>query len=531
MDPRARSQNPAPKRSRLMVSRARTGCLTCKSRRVKCDEQKPICNRCVSANRHCAGYQTPPKTPPKPFHITYYVPDLVTSARALHYPTEDLQDQQALAFFYQWSRSCFPSELVAPFTDSTVLQEPALRHAMIAQGKLYETYHYGLAASPQSESTVFAMRHYGKALRELISSDAKATDDRSPVFVIASFLFGCLETCQGHHKNALLHLQSGFKLFQELRQSGQLAEGCEMIFRSLFTRLICQMTHFDLADCTRFFGLDANCCKGPEAFTSIADARIHLINILQKMIHRRHSASPNAGFDQKPIALEMERLGTLLAQELMELDTWILAFNHYLSFGISNNHTCESYVLAICCFLLKFRIMADYRKPGEHDRNDRLDFKHILDLGHTLSTAGRLTRDSSSQSVTANSGQQDDVWCPLHQMFETNYFEIATPLPTAKHMLPHFLFFDILCSLSVASVHAPDPIVRQQARDLVLNACQCAKGWDSSLAIYLAHCLSQSGQLESYHDDDTFFGKFTPETFHCDGSERLIALVADFGKL
>ncbi|KAM0258782.1 hypothetical protein ACHAQJ_003624 [Trichoderma viride] len=36
--------------------RTRTGCLTCRARRVKCDELKPACNRCTIANVECAGY-------------------------------------------------------------------------------------------------------------------------------------------------------------------------------------------------------------------------------------------------------------------------------------------------------------------------------------------------------------------------------------------------------------------------------------------------------------------------------------------
>lgn len=55
--------------------RSRTGCLTCKTRRVKCDERKPACERCESANVECAGYaekkrlaarqlvQRPPQSP------------------------------------------------------------------------------------------------------------------------------------------------------------------------------------------------------------------------------------------------------------------------------------------------------------------------------------------------------------------------------------------------------------------------------------------------------------------------------------
>jgi hypothetical protein len=37
--------------------RTRTGCLTCRARRVICDEQKPTCERCQAANLECAGYE------------------------------------------------------------------------------------------------------------------------------------------------------------------------------------------------------------------------------------------------------------------------------------------------------------------------------------------------------------------------------------------------------------------------------------------------------------------------------------------
>lgn len=36
--------------------RRRTGCLTCRTRRVKCDERKPDCERCEVANIECTGY-------------------------------------------------------------------------------------------------------------------------------------------------------------------------------------------------------------------------------------------------------------------------------------------------------------------------------------------------------------------------------------------------------------------------------------------------------------------------------------------
>ncbi|KAF3353739.1 hypothetical protein VdG1_08045 [Verticillium dahliae VDG1] len=57
MDPRA-PPLPAPpvKKKRASRPKVRTACLTCKIRRVKCDERKPTCARCHKADVECDGY-------------------------------------------------------------------------------------------------------------------------------------------------------------------------------------------------------------------------------------------------------------------------------------------------------------------------------------------------------------------------------------------------------------------------------------------------------------------------------------------
>ncbi|KAK4193940.1 transcriptional regulatory protein moc3 [Podospora australis] len=49
------SQNPAPKKSNIR-KRTKTGCLTCRKRRIKCDEGKPTCGNCIKSKRECEGY-------------------------------------------------------------------------------------------------------------------------------------------------------------------------------------------------------------------------------------------------------------------------------------------------------------------------------------------------------------------------------------------------------------------------------------------------------------------------------------------
>ncbi|EDK38608.2 hypothetical protein PGUG_02706 [Meyerozyma guilliermondii ATCC 6260] len=45
----------APKKK---VTKSRNGCITCKKRRIKCDETKPRCNNCVQKAIDCGGYAT-----------------------------------------------------------------------------------------------------------------------------------------------------------------------------------------------------------------------------------------------------------------------------------------------------------------------------------------------------------------------------------------------------------------------------------------------------------------------------------------
>ncbi|OAL70859.1 acetyltransferase [Trichophyton violaceum] len=46
----------APKRKRVFSNRTKTGCMTCRRRKKKCDEQHPSCNNCIRGGFPCEGY-------------------------------------------------------------------------------------------------------------------------------------------------------------------------------------------------------------------------------------------------------------------------------------------------------------------------------------------------------------------------------------------------------------------------------------------------------------------------------------------
>ncbi|KAK5114932.1 hypothetical protein LTR62_002091 [Meristemomyces frigidus] len=49
--------------------RTKTGCLTCRKRRIKCDEVQPSCRNCAKSKRECLGYDPIFKQPPGPANI------------------------------------------------------------------------------------------------------------------------------------------------------------------------------------------------------------------------------------------------------------------------------------------------------------------------------------------------------------------------------------------------------------------------------------------------------------------------------
>ena len=94
-------------------NKARTGCITCKARRVKCDETKSACLRCVSFGRHCAGYQ--------PLRTWLFEPtkkqqeEPATSVpKALPPTTAPSAERRAYLFFNERT-----APLVAPFSEIT----------------------------------------------------------------------------------------------------------------------------------------------------------------------------------------------------------------------------------------------------------------------------------------------------------------------------------------------------------------------------------------------------------------------------
>jgi hypothetical protein len=550
---------------RMMLSRTRTGCQTCKlvisacffasialflelnnkrTRRVKCDEAKPICQRCVKANRVCSGYsiaESKDKTS-KTLKITYYVPSIFSDTKITggkRFGMGSAQDQHALDYFFQWCLKCFPSDLMVHSQYYENLHEPAIKHAMAAMGLYFEIYRHDITGTAQMQRSMAAMQHYGKAISSLLKQPTKETErETSSTLVRACFLFVCIETSQGNHQSALSHLQSGFRLFQEgkekvLQKANETRNTQEEnIFHSLFGRLLCQLTNFDAADCARFFGLAGwSTSEHMAEFTNLDNARWALLTIIERLIQIRslwasHNAYSNFLPDTANAYPSAEAILDHLAQEILRLDQWILALNIYLSHGVPVFQVCDAYVLGLCGFFLKFRITMDRASIGSHDC-PHLDFSHITSLGETLLRGYEMLPPKSSCAPgEAAYGGSEETKCPVHGLFiDENRSQLRLDAKmsdgSSSDQQKLFLFLAVFCSLCVASVYSSDPETRHKAHDTVLSVCRCRAGWDMNLTNYIAHLLSppmnssnnESKISPSDHDASFQFDKLlSPET-------------------
>ena len=68
------SKAEAALKATLFRKRIKTGCLTCRKRRIRCGEERPICKNCIKSKRHCEGYSQRVKYHAAPnggAHITF----------------------------------------------------------------------------------------------------------------------------------------------------------------------------------------------------------------------------------------------------------------------------------------------------------------------------------------------------------------------------------------------------------------------------------------------------------------------------
>ncbi|KAF6820906.1 C6 zinc finger domain protein [Colletotrichum musicola] len=238
--------------------KVKTGCRTCKTRKVKCDEAKPKCVRCTSSGRQCGGYE-----PPLDNGLAWYRPQQLTA--------HDQREGHAFQFFARVAGPALSGPTTDPFFwTHLVVQfshfEPAVRHAVLAISALYEDFHGGARVTRQKRGNAFAIGHYGAAIERV----KEARDEQ--LVLLACVLFVCIEYLQGDVEAALRHCRHGILILNRVGCSSWAREHLLPIFRRLsFISFFLGVKPGDDAMVPGLVGYDATM---PPRFSSVDEAQI-----------------------------------------------------------------------------------------------------------------------------------------------------------------------------------------------------------------------------------------------------------------
>ncbi|KAG9258452.1 uncharacterized protein F5Z01DRAFT_643240 [Emericellopsis atlantica] len=230
-----------PKRKRTYHHKVRTGCLTCKIRRVRCDEEKPACKRCTSTGRTCDGYlNTKPvlvardssndlsakrRVSPDLQYATSatyagrgpgMAPESVGGDARLLLPKLDPSELRSYRYYVEVVGPSLSGFFDADFWLVEVLRvchsDASIWHAIVSLGATYECQRDPKALSSLSR---FALQQFNSAIHCLMEPNSPRHADRGRALTVST-IFAGISSIQGQHKQAAMHVEGGCKMLQEL---------------------------------------------------------------------------------------------------------------------------------------------------------------------------------------------------------------------------------------------------------------------------------------------------------------------------
>ncbi|KAE9377133.1 hypothetical protein N431DRAFT_480242 [Stipitochalara longipes BDJ] len=213
------------KRPRASKPKVKSGCITCKTRRVKCDETKPACLRCQKFGRICDGYAPEPSQhrglidiQPRIRFADFYGPSMTI------HTSED--EARYFDFFTERTAHELSGFFDSTFWSQLVLQEShnvaAIRHAVIALGALNKSLES--APGPDLKVNVIqsidkmhhqhAVSQHLKAIQALNHYISSSSSPQLRNALIACLLFVCFETFQGSYASSVQQTYGGLKILR-----------------------------------------------------------------------------------------------------------------------------------------------------------------------------------------------------------------------------------------------------------------------------------------------------------------------------
>ncbi|KAK8080975.1 hypothetical protein PG997_008793 [Apiospora hydei] len=337
--------------------KVKSGCRTCKIRKVKCDEGRPACDRCLSTGRVCDGYgvwggggNRFGSRPEGPRPCQALLPRQGLS------PIGGRKISKAEQHCFEWFSSKAITKLQGIFCitfwsqllPQACLNEPAIMHAALALSSTHQKNVVGdvnhESVSTLDKSDEFTLVQYSKAIQQLqphLAARKGSSASSIRVALIACLVFANLEFLNGRYNIGIAHLHSGLKLLGEFQ--GYALDGDEPILilkpsrdfvdewiADTLTKLLVQ-ANLHGAHSMPYPRLVMRITSAPLpsfTFHSVTEARQHLDQLINDILYltednRRLAASTKGSSDKASKSINSERaLVRRQAEILSGLHTW-----------------------------------------------------------------------------------------------------------------------------------------------------------------------------------------------------------------
>ncbi|KAE9363319.1 hypothetical protein N431DRAFT_391033 [Stipitochalara longipes BDJ] len=270
-----------PIRKKTSRPKAKSGCTTCRIRRIKCDEAEPSCSQCLRGHRLCDGHHL------KGGSVSMSAINPTSSANL--FATE--RERRCFEYFRRKTVPQLSGSFELPFWTHLILlaihHEPAVRQAAIALGALHECFAYPHSNAIEINLN-FALQQYVMAIGSVTKPIREQGKLAADVALMTCVLFVCFETLRGYHSTALSHINSGIKIVSELQSHDTSKSSLHLsqtpyvplpVLNQLFARLDTQVCQVGFGRrrrllCRNISTEDSGFCSDiPPSFSNLDEAR------------------------------------------------------------------------------------------------------------------------------------------------------------------------------------------------------------------------------------------------------------------
>ncbi|KAH8732421.1 hypothetical protein GQ44DRAFT_754950 [Phaeosphaeriaceae sp. PMI808] len=513
--------------------RVKTGCETCRIRKIKCDETKPACSRCTTSGRTCDGYTHLKKAKNSSHVAAVYrnsaflaLPQQAsqTAYSILRSPPQGLSSDPMLnrSFEYFQTRTLpmwtefFDSELWSRTVLQLSYSEPAIKHGILALSTMHERYE---SISPMftANSNDFAFVQYMQAVKysnKLLTAHQEGKVSLE-VVLVACIIFVCYENLAGNYKSANMHLRNGIGILEEHKENTNMRPN---LFRNTVANVLYR---FDLqamtfSDDTSIYNYIPD--KPPECpriqgiYTSNDVARDELVGLTRCVMWLS-----GLGITC-PLAAEIPEWIRTHQQTIASCERWEKAFAKYQQkipphVQADPKIYAGNTLLKMCATALRIILGSGAGLRSEMAWDAFIEsFKTIVDLAETIPNLGsqpqptRTTTSPTTSSTPSNPQARGPKNRPIAPNPATTtppplsgntYIFSQNPNPTTKqsstpddHITAHTLAphttsftpsFELspIITLFIVGCRCRDPITRRRAITLLLRTRRREGKWDS----------------------------------------------------